>query len=92
MIDAHQHFIDPDHGRYPWIVGAYEPLRRRFGPEDLQPVLDASGVERTIAVQARSEPAETDALLRIAAAEPWVAGVVGWVDLTDPAIADALAA
>lgn len=92
MIDAHQHFIDPLHGQYPWIEGAYEPLRRRFGPEDLQPVLDASGVERTIAVQARSEPAETDALLRIAAAEPWVAGVVGWVDLTDPAIADALAA
>src|SRR5207344_1246472 len=71
---------------------AYEPLRRRYGPEDLRPVLDAIGVERTIAVQARSEPAETDALLRIAAAEPWVAGVVGWVDLTDPAIADALAA
>lgn len=92
MIDAHQHFIDPDHGRYPWMAGAYEPLRRRFGPEDLHPILDASGVERTIAVQARSEPAETDALLRIAAAEPWVAGVVGWVDLTDPAIADALAA
>ena len=92
MIDAHQHFIDPDHGRYPWIAGDYEPLRRRFGPEDLRPILDANGIERTIAVQARSEPAETDALLRIAAAEPWVAGVVGWVDLTDPAIADVLAA
>jgi L-fuconolactonase len=92
MIDAHQHFIDPDHGQYPWIGGAYEPLRRVYRPADLRKTLEGTGVERTIAVQARTEPAETEMLLRIAATEPWVAGVVGWADLTDPAVADALAA
>ncbi len=91
MIDAHQHFIDPGHSQYPWIAGAYEPLRRAYGPADLRRTIDATEVEATIAVQARTEPAETDALLRIAATEPWVAGVVGWVDLTDPAVVDVIA-
>ena len=92
MIDAHQHFIDPDHGDYPWIAGAYEPLRRAYAPADLRRTLEGTAVERTVAIQARTEPAETEMLLGIAATEPWVAGVVGWADLTDPAVADALAA
>lgn len=92
MIDAHQHYLDPDKGDYPWIAGVLEPLRRTYGPTDLRPALDAHGVEGTIVVQARTELAETDALLRIAAADPLTVGVVGWVDLTDPAVGDTLAA
>jgi L-fuconolactonase len=42
-------------------------------------------------VQTVSEPDETPELLALAQAEPLVAGVVGWADLTDPAIGDALA-
>ncbi len=91
MIDAHQHFLDPERVDYPWIAGSSEPLRRPYRPVDLRPDLDAAGVERTVAVQARNELDETDALLRLAADDPWIAGVVGWVDLTDPAVGDVLA-
>jgi L-fuconolactonase len=80
IVDAHQHFWDPSRATYPWMTD--ERLRRRYGPEDLEPLLRANRVDGTIAVQARQELDETRELLELAAAHPWVLGVVGWVDLT----------
>jgi L-fucono-1,5-lactonase len=80
IVDAHQHFWDPARARYPWMTD--DRLRRRFGPEDLEPLLHRHAVDATVVVQARQELNETRELLAIAAAKPWVLGVVGWVDLT----------
>jgi L-fuconolactonase len=93
VIDAHHHLWDPAQADYPWMTGPFSALRRRFGVEDLAPLLAAVGVEATVAVQARHDLAETRSLLD-AAATPGspIAGVVGWVDLTDPAVADELSA
>jgi L-fuconolactonase len=82
IVDAHQHFWDPARADYPWMTDEVAPLRRRFGPEDLEPLLRAHGVDGTIVVQARHSLDETRELLAIAAATPFVLGVVGWVDLT----------
>jgi L-fuconolactonase len=90
-IDAHQHFWDPATAHYPWMGRAPEVLRRRFAPEDLAPLAAAAGVDRTVFVQARSELAETREFLRLAAGSDLVAGVVGWLDLTDPGVADVIA-
>ena len=57
-------------------------LRRRYGPEDLEPLLRANHVSGTVVVQARQELAETRELLALAEVTPFVLGVVGWVDLT----------
>lgn len=90
-IDAHQHFIFPSRVHYPWLEGAaMRPLRRDFGPEDLRPLLLENGVDKTVLVQTRSSPLETAEFLRIAAETDYVAGVVGWVDLTDPAVGEGL--
>lgn len=86
MIDAHHHFLDPARRTYPWLGPALAALRRRFGPEDLRPLLQAAGVERTIVVQTVSSLDETVELLATAAATDFVAGVVGWVDLRDPGV------
>lgn len=67
-------------------------IRRRFGPDDLAPLLERTGVERTIVVQARSSLVETRVLLALAAATPFVAGVVGWVDLADAGVTDEISA
>ena len=91
MLDAHQHFWDPAAADYPWLTDALAPIRRRFGPADLRPLLAAAGIERTVLVQCRSDLAETREFLAIAAAHEFVAGVVGWVDLTAPAVAETLA-
>jgi L-fuconolactonase len=90
-IDAHHHFWDPGRADYPWMTAELEPIRRPFGPDDLRPLIGAAGIERTVLVQTRSSLEETSEFLGTAAAEPFVAGVVGWVDLTDPAVADAFA-
>ena len=44
------------------------------------------GIDRTVIVQTIPSVAETEDFLATAAATDFVAGVVGWVDLTDPAV------
>ena len=81
-VDAHHHFWDPTRGSYPWMTDELAAIRRPFGPADLRPLLAANGIDRTILVQTRSSLDETREFLATAAANEFVAGVVGWVDLT----------
>jgi L-fuconolactonase len=67
-------------------------VRRRFGPDDLRPLLTAQGIDRTVLVQTRSSLDETREFCATAAATDFIAGVVGWVDLTDPRISETLRA
>jgi L-fuconolactonase len=91
IVDAHQHFWDPAIDDYPWLTDeALAPVRRRFDPEDLAPVLREHGVDGTVLVQALGSSDETQRLLADAEATPFVLGVVGWVDLTAPDVAAAL--
>jgi L-fuconolactonase len=90
-VDAHHHLWDLAVRDQPWIHGpALSPLRRSFGVEDL--VDAAPGIDATVLVQTVCVPEETPELLALAAAHELIAGVVGWVDLTAPDVADALAA
>ena len=91
VVDAHVHFWDPAPEEYPWMTGDYAAIRRRFGPEDLRPELVARGVSRSILVQTRSSLDETREFLALAEATEFIAGVVGWVDLVDPSVADTIA-
>ena len=92
VIDAHQHFWDPEDGDYGWMAGeAMAPIRRVFAPGDLRPALDAAGVSATVLVQTWSSVEETRRFLELAADTPFIAGVVGWVDLTDPAVGETIA-
>lgn len=80
-IDAHQHFWSVARGDYPWMAGAPDVLQRDYGPGDLNPLLDAAGIDGTVLVQAAPTEAETQYMLEVAGTAPMVAGVVGWVDL-----------
>jgi L-fuconolactonase len=91
IVDAHHHFWDPAAADYPWLTDELAAIRRAFGPADLEPVLRANGVDATVLVQTRSSLEETVEFLAVADAAPFVRGVVGWVDLTDPGIADTIA-
>ncbi len=83
-VDTHQHFWNLDEVAYPWLVPAYGPIYRTFTADELAPQLAASGVNKTVIVQAMDSYADTDSMLAIADAYDWVAGVVGWVPLHDP--------
>jgi L-fuconolactonase len=92
VVDAHHHFWTPSRYDYYWMAGAeLEPIRRSFGPDDLRPLLAEAGVDYTVLVQTVPSVQETREFMETAAATSFVAGVVGWVDLTDPAVADTLA-
>ncbi len=80
-VDSHQHFWRYLPAEYPWIGPGMEALRRDFLPADLQPLMQQSGIDSCIAVQARQHLAETRWLLQLADNHPFIAGVVGWVDL-----------
>lgn len=93
MIDAHHHLWDPSRRDYPWMAGeALDPIRRPYTVDDLHAVTKAAGVHATVLVQTVSSVEETEEFLATASAEPIIAGVVGWVDLTAPDVADRLAA
>lgn len=92
VVDAHHHFWHPGRYDYYWMAGeALAPIRRPFTPDDLRPVLAAAGVDATVLVQTVPSVDETREFMATAAATPFVAGVVGWVDLTDPSVAETLA-
>jgi L-fuconolactonase len=80
-IDSHQHFWSYDARLYGWIDESMGALRRDFLPGDLADLMRAEGVGGTIAVQARQDDEETDWLIDLAHGEPFIRGVVGWVDL-----------
>ena len=83
MIDSHVHVWDPARVDYPWLVEA-PALDRRFDVSDIDNELDAAGVVAVILVQAADHIDDTELMLDLAAFNPRVAGVVGWVPLLDP--------
>ena len=93
IVDAHHHVWDPAVRAQPWLDSDEEraPLRRRFTVAELAPLARDAGVTATVVVQTVTEPTETPELLALARTGPLVAAVVGWVDLTQPGIADAIA-
>ena len=87
-IDAHQHFWRLSRGDYGWLTPRLGPLYRDFDPEHLAPLLRARGIGACVAVQAAESTDETRFLLSLAATHPWIAGVVGWVDVHAPGAVD----
>lgn len=81
IIDAHQHFWQVGRFDYPWMKSDNAVLYRDYLPAQLEPVLRANGVEKTVLVQASNSVAESRWLLQLADENSFIAGVVGWVDL-----------
>ncbi|MFC0287238.1 amidohydrolase family protein [Kaistia hirudinis] len=91
-IDAHHHFWNPAAGGdYAWLSGPFAPINRPFAPADLRPALEACGIDGTVLVQTWNDLGETWDFIRTAAATGFVAGFVGWIDLTDPDVAATIA-
>ena len=61
-----------------------------FFPPTSSPKLDRAGFDACIAVQAQHTLEETNWLLRLAAESPFIAGVIGWVDLRASNVRDKL--
>jgi L-fuconolactonase len=94
IIDTHQHFYTRD--QYEGVFQAFgspdilKPLLYDFSPDDLRPLLDRTSVDKTILVQMENSLEHTTDMLKLADRYPWVAGVIGWVDLQDPQLGKTL--
>ena len=80
-IDAHQHFWRYTAEEYAWIDDSMAALRRDFLPAELRGEMAAAGIDACVAIQARQTAEETSWLLALADAHPFIAGVIGWIDL-----------
>jgi L-fucono-1,5-lactonase len=89
-IDSHQHFWKYNPTRDTWITNGMSALKRDFLPEDLALECEKNGIDATIAVQTEQSEKETEFLLDLANRNPKIAGVVGWVDLCSPLVAERL--
>ena len=87
-VDAHLHIWDLERSAYAWLTPALGELYATFTPEQAQAELEAAGVGAAVLVQAEDSERDTDLMLEAAARHPWIAGVVGWVQLDDPAAAE----
>ena len=83
-IDAHQHFWQPRRGDYDWMPQDNTTLNRAYAPSDLAPILDKHGIDGTVLVQAAATVHETEYMLGLADATPFIKGVVGWINFEDP--------
>lgn len=89
-IDAHQHFWTYNPDEHGWIDGSMAAIRRDFLPGDLKPLLEANGFHGSVVVQVRQTVEETDWLLQLAKINPFILGVVGWIDLRSPRLRSTL--
>ena len=90
-IDSHQHFWPYSKDEYAWIDDSMKAIAQDFAPSDLFPHLNKNGFDGCVAVQVRTSLIENDYFLKIAEQNPWVKGVVGWVDLTASNVKEQLA-
>lgn len=82
-IDSHHHLWAINDTDYVWMGEAHAAIRRDFLSADLTAALGESGIDGSVAVQARQITGETDFLLAIAEANPRIKAVVGWVPLCE---------
>ena len=87
VVDAHLHIWDLERSEYAWLTPELGPLYATFTAEQAQAELEAAGIVSAVLVQAEDSERDTELMLEAAERHPWIAGVVGWVQLDDPAAA-----
>lgn len=90
VIDAHLHLWDLTTGDYTWNTAALGVVYAGFDDTAAAAALASAGVARAVLVQAADTVGDAERMFAVAAARPWVAGVVAWIPLTDPVRAERL--
>src|SRR4029453_836972 len=87
VIDAHLHlwnldaFVTGGVRPYSWLGPQHGALFRSFGEDEAGGGLAEAGIRGAVLVQADDTVADTESMLGVAARNPWVLGVVGWIQL-----------
>lgn len=84
VIDAHQHVWDLERAEYSWLTPEAGVLHRTIEMAEVLPEFAAAGVTGSVLVQSADNDDDTDHMFEVAAREPVVLGVVGYVPLHEP--------
>ena len=100
IVDAHQHFWDPERNYHPWLrdeppipfrYGDYRSIRRRYLPPDYRADAAPFRVEKSVYVEAEWDPADPVGEMRYIESLrrehglPTVAVAQAWLDASDAA-------
>ena len=88
-VDADHHLWDLEATPQPWIEENWAAIDRSFTANDFAAVA-GEFIDQSILVQTVAAATETPLLLSYTASSALIGGVVGWVDLTAPDVADRL--
>src|SRR4249920_2077544 len=86
IIDTHIHNWDFKRAEYSWLKNDTTILNRTYLVDELNPQIEAAGVTCGVMVQAANNPEDTALMLEAAEKNNWIAGVVAWLPLMDPAL------
>lgn len=89
-LDAHQHFWRYDSVEHAWMTEQMSEIKQDFLPLDLRPLMESTGFQGCVAVQARQSLEETRWLLELANENTFIKGTVGGVDLRAETLSDQL--
>ncbi|NCU02693.1 MAG: amidohydrolase family protein [Chitinophagaceae bacterium] len=84
IADTHVHIWDFNRAEYAWLKNNTSILNRTYSIEELENERVDSGITTGILVQAANNFEDTDWMLHVAVNSTWIAGIVGWLPLTDP--------
>lgn len=84
IADTHIHIWDFSRADYAWLKNNTTILNRTYSIEELETERREMGISSGILVQAANNFEDTDWMLHVAENTDWIAGIVGWLPLTDP--------
>jgi len=90
IIDSHQHFWKYNPLKNSWIDESMKIIQKDFLPKDLKSILEINKVDGCIAIQTDQSEEETRFLLQCAEKNPFIKGVVGWVNLREDDVEERL--
>lgn len=84
LIDAHQHYWQLGEHDQSWPTPELAPIYRDFLPVQWEEVARPLQFSGSVLVQSQPSAQDTEWLLRLASATPFIKAVVGWTDLKAP--------
>lgn len=86
IIDSHQHFWKYHPQKHAWINEDMKIIQKDFLPEELSSIFDKEHIDGCVSVQVDQTEAETQFQIELAKDNPFIKGVVGWINLMNPSI------
>jgi L-fuconolactonase len=89
-IDSHVHFWKFDTIRDSWITPEMGAIRHDFLPNDFFAASNLHNIKGCVAVQASQTEEENHFLLSLTKENKFIKGIVGWINLINPALEERL--